>query len=218
MKGYFMNIYVLYDNIKKYGFFVGVIRDIRLIINKTYSCICYHHLHTTFDITSKISGSKNIVFGKRVLLGRYLRIEAISRHDKKVYKPQIIVKNNVSIGDFCHIGAIDYIEIGNNVLFGSKCYVTDHNHGIYSSRGVSQSNPKEPPNRRTLLGEKVIIGDNVWIGDNVVILPGVTIGNGSIIGANAVVTNNIPPESIAVGLPARVIKRWNSKLTIWEKI
>lgn len=50
------------------------------------------------------------------------------------------------------------------------------------------------------------IENNVWIGDNVVVLPGCTIGEGSIVGANAVVTADIPPYSVAVGNPARVIK------------
>ncbi|MBD5782414.1 CatB-related O-acetyltransferase [Pelagicoccus sp. NFK12] len=51
------------------------------------------------------------------------------------------------------------------------------------------------------------IGDDVWIGMNATILPGVTIGSGSIIGANAVVSSDIPPYSIAVGNPAKVVKR-----------
>lgn len=53
----------------------------------------------------------------------------------------------------------------------------------------------------------VSIGKNVWIGEKATILPGVTIGEGSIIGANSVVTKNIPPYSIACGIPAKVIKK-----------
>ena len=52
----------------------------------------------------------------------------------------------------------------------------------------------------------VKIGDDVWIGGRVIILPGVTIGNGCIIGAGAVVTKDIPPYSVAVGVPAKVVK------------
>lgn len=52
----------------------------------------------------------------------------------------------------------------------------------------------------------IVIGDNVWIGEKAAILAGVTIGEGAIIGANAVVTKNIPPYSIAAGIPARIIK------------
>ena len=52
----------------------------------------------------------------------------------------------------------------------------------------------------------VVIGDDVWLGRRAIILPGVCIGNGSIIGAGAVVTKDIPPFSVAVGVPAKVIK------------
>ena len=54
--------------------------------------------------------------------------------------------------------------------------------------------------------EAVVIGRDVWIGRGVAILKGVHIGDGAVIGANAVVTSDIPPEAIAVGIPARVIK------------
>ena len=64
----------------------------------------------------------------------------------------------------------------------------------------------------------MIIGDNVWIGDNVIILPGANIGEGSTIGANAVVASNVPAYSIAVGIPARVVKHWNFKSKSWEKL
>ena len=52
----------------------------------------------------------------------------------------------------------------------------------------------------------IVIGDNVYIGNNVILLPGVTIGNNVVIGAGAVVTRSIPDNSVAVGVPARVIK------------
>lgn len=62
------------------------------------------------------------------------------------------------------------------------------------------------------------IGNGCWLGQNVVVLPGVTIGERSIIGANAVVSNDIPPYSIAVGMPAKVIKRFNLDTNNWEKV
>lgn len=56
------------------------------------------------------------------------------------------------------------------------------------------------------MAKDIVIGDNVWIGHGVYIMPGVTIGNNSIIGAKAVVTKSIPADSIAVGIPAKVVK------------
>jgi acetyltransferase-like isoleucine patch superfamily enzyme len=55
--------------------------------------------------------------------------------------------------------------------------------------------------------EPVVVGDNVWIGFDSVVLPGVTIGTGSVIGARSVVADDIPPYSVAVGNPARVVSR-----------
>lgn len=57
-----------------------------------------------------------------------------------------------------------------------------------------------------LVGGDIVIGDHVWIGANAIVLPGVTIGEGSVIGAGSVVAKSIPPNSVAVGSPARVIK------------
>ena len=76
-----------------------------------------------------------------------------------------------------------------------------------------------PPIRRQLTaGQAVIIENNVWLGDNVVVMPGVTIGHGSIIGSLSVVTHDVPPECIAVGSPARVIKYWNDARQMWENV
>ena len=64
----------------------------------------------------------------------------------------------------------------------------------------------------------VFIEDNVWIGEFVSVLPGVRIGEGSVIGTMSVVTHDIPPFSIAVGSPARVIKRFNFATSCWERV
>ena len=58
-----------------------------------------------------------------------------------------------------------------------------------------------------MTGRGIKIGNSVWIGANVVILDGLTIGDGSVIGAGAVVTEDIPPNSIAYGVPAKVVKK-----------
>lgn len=66
---------------------------------------------------------------------------------------------------------------------------------------------KIPPAKRLIYSKgEIIIEDNVWIGDKATILAGVKIGEGSVIGANTVVTKDIPPYSVAVGNPVRIIK------------
>lgn len=64
----------------------------------------------------------------------------------------------------------------------------------------------EIPNQ-TLIRKKVKIGNNVWIGTGAIILPGVTIGDGTVIGAGSVVTTDVPPKTIVVGVPARILRR-----------
>ena len=64
-----------------------------------------------------------------------------------------------------------------------------------------------PADRPLFIKGEVRIGNNVWIGRNVCIMPGVTIGDGAVIGANAVITHDIPPYSVAAGVPAKIIKK-----------
>ena len=118
--------------------------------------------------------------------------------------------NNVSIQNDCHIGAINKIIIGDNVLIASRVYISDHSHGEITSEALLL-----PPIERKLVTKgSVIIGDNVWLGEGVVILPGVTIGKNSIIGSNAVVTKSLPENCVAAGNPAIVIKQLNTQMEV----
>lgn len=119
---------------------------------------------------------------------------------------KLIIKNNVSITDRCIISAANRIEIGNGCLLGRDTFITDNSHG----ENISINELNISPHERNIFSKgPVIIGDNVWTGKNVCIMPNVKIGNGAIIGANSVVTHNIPPYSVAVGSPAKVIKTIN---------
>ena len=86
------------------------------------------------------------------------------------------------------------ISIGRNVCFNFRCHV-----GVINIEN-------SPAERRLFSKGPVIIEDDVWIGENVCVLPNVTIGHNSIVGANSVVTKNIPPYSVVVGNPARILK------------
>ena len=161
----------------------------------------------------RIRGKKLISVGKGFVTGFNCRIDAFTESNKKLV---IEIGNNVQINDNVHIGAIESITIGDNVLIASKVFITDHNHGDYS--GDKQDSPKVIPQERFEYSKSVNIERNVWLGEFVAVLPGVTIGEGSVIGAMSVVSRNIPPFSIAVGSPARVIKKYNFETNKWEKI
>ena len=120
---------------------------------------------------------------------------------------ECISKVVVSIGDRCLIGRGSgivghfSITIGNDVWTGHHVYITDQNHGYEDvTRPISQQSQPERP---------VVIGDGSWLGHGAVVLPGVTIGKHVVIGANSVVTKDIPDFSVAVGSPARVIRRYD---------
>nr|WP_262895498.1 acyltransferase [Mucilaginibacter segetis] len=74
-----------------------------------------------------------------------------------------------------------------------------------------------PPRIQKVNTKQITIHDNVWIGANSVVTAGVTIGKHAIIGAGSVVTKDIPAYSVAVGNPARVIKKYNFETQTWQK-
>jgi len=98
----------------------------------------------------------------------------------------------------CILTAVEQIVIGNDVMIAPRVYILDVNHRF--------TNRLIPISKQGYDTEPVFIGDGVWIGTGAVVTKGVKIGEGAIIGANAVVTCNIPAYTIAVGMPARVIK------------
>jgi len=165
----------------------------------------------------RIIGGKNISFGEGVFAGRDLWLEAVTAYGSQRFDPKIVIGEYVCFSDGVHITAISEITIGRHTLFGSKIYVSDHNHGSYS--GEVQSRPDEPPAYRSLGGGgPVVIGENVWIGDNSVIVGPATIGTGVIVGANSVVRGSIPSNTIVAGAPAKPIKIFNADTRCWEKV
>jgi len=149
-----------------------------------------------------IANQQCISIGENFYASHYLKLHAVVEYQYQVFSPRIVIGNNVSIESNCHIGAINSIYIGNNVLIASNVYISDHSHGQIVKKELVV-----PPISRNLSSKgEIKICDNVWIGDSVCILPGVTIGENSIIGANAVVTKDVPPNSVAVGVPAKIIK------------
>lgn len=162
-----------------------------------------------------IRGKSFLEYGKGLTTGYNCRIEMFSYQNDSQKK--LIIGPNCKMGDYVHIAAGEKVIIGENCLIASKVYISDISHGNYSGSSVTSS-PDVPPDKRELFTNPVNIGDNVWIGDNVCILPGVTIGDGCIIGANSVVNKSIPKNSIAVGSPSRVVKKYNEKSKQWERV
>lgn len=131
----------------------------------------------------------------RLVLGHCGRNCDFARH--------MIIRNprKVSIGDRCTFSAFvvldahDRITIGNDCMFALRVSVSTATHDYANT----------PMNSRTLT-RPVVIGNDVWFGVGATVLPGVTIGDGAVVGAQALVTKDVPPRAIVVGVPARVVK------------
>jgi acetyltransferase-like isoleucine patch superfamily enzyme len=194
-----------------YGF-LGTIKMVLYYINTKLFFQNSRLIRLPIDIRNK----KNIDFGKQLTTGHGCRIEAYPL-DKNSKTKTLVFGSNIQINDYVHITAMESVKIGNNVLMASKIYISDCSHGSYSGND-NDSNPESVPQERPLFSKPVVIEDNVWLGEFVSVLPGVTIGKGSIIGANSVVSRDIPPNVIAVGSPAKPMKKFNFENNIWEKI
>jgi acetyltransferase-like isoleucine patch superfamily enzyme len=160
-----------------------------------------------------IRGKKYMSISKGFTTGIGCRLEAYPINNQKT----LFFGANFQMNDYVHITAMESVTIGNNVLLASKIYISDCSHGSYSG-DINDSNPNIAPVDRSLFSKPVLIEDNVWLGEFVSVLPGVTIGKGTIVGANSVVSKSLPEYVIAVGIPAKPIKKFNFKTNKWELI
>ena len=118
------------------------------------------------------------------------------------YDPELSIGPGCAIGDFNHIAAVRKVIIGNNVLTANRVYISDN---LHSFEDITKPVMHQPIKFKS----EVIIGDGAWLGENVCII-GAKVGKNSVIGANSVVTRDIPDFCVAVGSPAKVIKRYNA--------
>ncbi|MDP2295568.1 MAG: acyltransferase [Pseudolabrys sp.] len=117
-----------------------------------------------------------------------------------IYGPeQLRFGSSVAVGENVVLRAGGGLTIGNRVLIAAGAAI------------VTVGHPIEPPRWNKVTAAPVKIGDDVWIGVNAVILPGVTIGNGAIVAAGAVVTEDVAPFTMVGGVPARVLRKFDTK-------
>lgn len=128
----------------------------------------------------------------------------------------------IEIGDYSQISmytrvaSMGRVIIGNHVLMGPHIFIADYNHGysdpttpiMYQPNSFVPSKDGQPT---------LSIGDGTWIGTNVVIAGNIQIGKNCVIGANSVVTKDIPDYSVAIGAPAKVIKKYDFEKKSWVR-
>ncbi len=152
-----------------------------------------------------IRGRKRMTFGPGFTTGYRCRFEMFGSGMLLTFG------KNCKLGDNVHIAASEKVSVGDNLLSASHVFISDTNHGDGSD------DPTTPPDDRPLTTSPVSIGNNVWIGEGVAVLPGSKIGDGCIIGAHSVVKGEIPAYTVAVGAPAKPVKRYNFDAKLWER-
>jgi len=142
----------------------------------------------------------------RLSLGRNTLIESLCV--VCTWHGDVILEDGASIG----IGSIVMgpVLIGEGSACSQYCFISGQSHH-YEDVTINFL-------RQGVETRQVVIGKNVWIGANSVILPGVKIGNNSVIGAGSTVIENVPSYSMAVGNPAKIIKKYDSETKQWVRI
>ncbi len=162
----------------------------------------------------RLHGLAHMRIGRNFSAADHLWLEAVTSYNGQPHTPQLILGDDITLSSNVHIACLHRIHIGDGLLAGSHVLISDHTHGFYS--GPSQSDPDTRPAARPLhSSDEILIGRNVWLGDGVCVLAGAVIGDGAIIGANSVVRGHIPPATIAVGAPARPVRRWDPTQKAW---
>jgi acetyltransferase-like isoleucine patch superfamily enzyme len=138
-----------------------------------------------------------IVLGNNVTIAKFSSIQCTGViHELGT---GVTIGDNSAVGAYAFLGGQGGIMIGNNVIMGPKVNIFSENHGFDD---LSLPIRLQPTTRKS-----VVIDDNCWIGANSTILAGVHIGQGCVIAAGSVVTKDLPINSIAAGIPARVIRQ-----------
>src|SRR5712691_6120366 len=149
---------------------------------------------TVIQLPVRLRGERRIALGSDVFIGAGSWLQALGAG-------RLEVGDGTSIAGGCVLSAAVSIRLGRKVLVARNVYVSDHVHAFEDpelavlDQGLARLEPVE-------------IRDGAWLGENVVVCPGVTIGRGAVIGANAVVREDVPDCSVAVGVPARVVRRF----------
>jgi acetyltransferase-like isoleucine patch superfamily enzyme len=143
---------------------------------------------TVVGVRTDIINSANVRIGNNCLLQDAVYIRAGT-------EGRVTIGDRAALNSFCRLFGHGSIEIGEDTQIGPGSLITTTEHNYHDEL--------------TTHFKRVVIGKGAWIGANVTILPGVEIGDSAVIGAGSVVMKNIPPRCVALGVPARVVRRFD---------
>lgn len=160
------------------------------------------------DPTAQFIGSKRIRIGRRCAIGEHVWLN-VNDWQSAGYA--------IEIGDCTFIARRNFLTAGLRIRIGEYCLTGPDCHFLGADHAFE--NPMVPYAIAPVYANASIdIGANCWFGARVTVLKGVTIGHGSVVGACALVADDIPPFSIAVGNPAKVVKRFSFDRKHWVPI
>ena len=156
-----------------------------------------------------VVGPDRIHIGDDVMIHDRAWFSVVQEHYGKRYEPRLVIGDRTVFGRDAYFSCVGTIEIGSDVLAADRVFITDTYHDY---RDVTTPIIRQP------MGEPqtVRIGSGAFLGVGSIILAGVTVGEGAFIGAGAVVASDIPPHSVAVGNPARVLRHWDAAAAEWR--
>ncbi|MDJ0572225.1 MAG: DapH/DapD/GlmU-related protein [Pleurocapsa sp. MO_192.B19] len=172
--------------------------------------------------TSKTEVGNNIVcLEDRVNLGFDVQLNTFGNDSRIYLRKQVILdrgvdlrsldRGSIEIGESTYIGPYTCLAGPGPIKIGKSCLIGSHS-GIYGNNH-NFADPTLKIVEQGITCKGIAIEDDCWLGTSVKVLDGVTIGQGSVIGAGAVVTKDIPPYSVAVGVPAKVISQRNELIS-----
>lgn len=184
----------------------GLARIVYYLLNKPF----YAEYHLSDFVIKPISiTQKSVKLGKHVLIYYHARINGVRQYNDVKYSPEIILESGVRVQQNLHLTCAESVIIGENTAIAANVTITDIHHP-YTDINV-------PIELQNIEVHPVKIGRDCKIYNNVVILPGTLIGDHVTIGANSVVNGTIPDYCVAVGAPAKIIKRYDFLSKTWKK-
>ena len=166
-------------------------------------------------VNLQLEQPKEVKIGSKVLLQQDVRISCLGKGSKFKLEDLVSIdrgvdlkvhqKGQIEIGKGTYIGPYTCISCYGKLKIGRDCLIASHS-SIYAHNHIF-ADPRQTIGSQGIRNQGIVIEEDCWLGSGVRVVDGVTIGKGSVIGAGAVVTKDIPPYSVAVGVPAKVISK-----------
>lgn len=152
---------------------------------------------------------KKVFIGKNVFIRDHARIECVIEKDSQTFTPVLILEDGVSFEQRCHITVAGEMIIGKGTIASFDVMITDIDHE-YEDLNL-------PVAQQPLKVSKTCIGENCFIGSGAKIQAGTILGKHCVVGTNAVVRGTFPDYSVIVGIPAKIVKRYDLERKEWRR-